>query len=294
MDDGVKFCPSCGTQAGGGVVSAPKPAMEKVGNIRKCPACGAEVPAMTAVCPSCGHEFSNVKVASSVQTFFEKLDTVYSDKEKISLIKSFPVPNAKEDLLEFIIMASSRIEHINTAQTIGVSYLRACTLGIWKGPIVNQYNIAWRNKLKECYTKAKIALSGNKDSFAQVEQIMSEVVSAEQKASKRLKIAVLSIIVFYVAFFVVMFTVPTYLINKPLKAETQRLEAIAAEVTTAIEKGDFDSARLKATQIIWEYERGGTEMLGIKVDGPYAAEEKLWDAKREALLLEIETRQGKE
>jgi uncharacterized protein (UPF0212 family) len=74
--------------SGGGAVpatSAPPPVAEKVGNIRKCPACGAEVPSMTAVCPSCGHEFSNVQVVNSVQVFFQKLDMLDSTAYETAL-----------------------------------------------------------------------------------------------------------------------------------------------------------------------------------------------------------------
>ena len=44
-----------------------------VGEVRKCPSCGAEVPSFTAICPQCGHEFNSRQVISVVQEFTEKL-----------------------------------------------------------------------------------------------------------------------------------------------------------------------------------------------------------------------------
>lgn len=44
LEDSAKFCPSCGTPAGGGTPTAPSAqATEKVGNIHKCPSCGVAV-----------------------------------------------------------------------------------------------------------------------------------------------------------------------------------------------------------------------------------------------------------
>lgn len=47
---------------------------EYVGEVKKCPACGEEVPALTAICPACGHEFSVVKGSESVASFIAEID----------------------------------------------------------------------------------------------------------------------------------------------------------------------------------------------------------------------------
>jgi RNA polymerase subunit RPABC4/transcription elongation factor Spt4 len=195
LEDGARFCPSCGTPAGG---VAPKPAVEKVGSIRKCPACGAEVPVMAAICPSCGHEFSGVKVSDTVQVFFEKLQEITSDKQKISFIESFPVPNAKEDILEFIIMASSRFKPMGVLPTLKVWYFRLLSFGIWPGPIENKYNKAWETKIKQAYEKGKIAFAGDKNSLAQVEAIVQEVDKAKKKRRISILVVVLPIVLYLV------------------------------------------------------------------------------------------------
>lgn len=93
------------------------PATEKRGNIVKCPNCGAPVSNMSASCPECGHEFKNVKVATSVKDFFERIieieskrDEDNSDKifnQSSSLIKAYPIPSSKEDIIEFLSMATT-------------------------------------------------------------------------------------------------------------------------------------------------------------------------------------------
>ena len=47
---------------------------EYVGKVKKCPACGEEVPSLTAICPACGHEFSIVKGSESVASFISEID----------------------------------------------------------------------------------------------------------------------------------------------------------------------------------------------------------------------------
>jgi len=202
LADGAKFCASCGTPAGG---AAPvKPATEKVGNIRKCPACGAEVPAMAAVCPECGHEFSNVQANSALKEFFDKLDAVDSEvfekdaakeakgplggalgaalqldmvantlagpsageKRKMSLIEGFPIPNSKEDILEFLIMATSRIKPIpgmlsQTAPSEKKS--------------IKRMNEAWASKCQQAYNKAKIGFGTDKEAIAKVTAALNMV-----------------------------------------------------------------------------------------------------------------------
>lgn len=121
------------------VHSAPK--SDKFGDVRKCPSCGALVPALAVSCPECGYEFSGVSASSSSQllakeiaiikkeasdkkndiiksgkfsTITEKgqiwspqkeaLNRIDEDAEKQieSLVDSFPVPNTKNDLFDLI------------------------------------------------------------------------------------------------------------------------------------------------------------------------------------------------
>ncbi len=58
-----------------------------VGVVKKCPACGAEIPGVAAVCPACGHEVVASEMAPFLAEFTENLDKcdqsiVEEDKEK--------------------------------------------------------------------------------------------------------------------------------------------------------------------------------------------------------------------
>ena len=108
----------------------------KHGDINKCPACGSPVSSMTSSCADCGHDFSNIAAVSSAQKLHDELQA--ADKEernrekpsaggitgliagniqdddqmedrimtrKAGIISSYPIPNSKEDILEFLSMA---------------------------------------------------------------------------------------------------------------------------------------------------------------------------------------------
>jgi hypothetical protein len=82
--------------------SAPK--SEKLGEVRKCPGCGAIVPPLKTACVECGLELRNSGVSSAMSEFQERLQRG-DTKQQLDTIKTFAVPNNKEDMIEFLTMA---------------------------------------------------------------------------------------------------------------------------------------------------------------------------------------------
>lgn len=145
LDDGARFCKNCGEAVSDTAEQTPKvqqtespdgnPSERKTvyeGYIHKCPNCGEVLDSFAVNCPTCGYEFRGVKGAISVREFAKKLEEIESkrptsrfgfkkvlenqntvnetDMKKISLIRSFVIPNTKEDMLEFLILASSNFQ----------------------------------------------------------------------------------------------------------------------------------------------------------------------------------------
>lgn len=114
------------------------PKSDKFGDVKKCPACGAMIQSFQTKCSDCGHDFRNVESASSIREFFKDFQTIESKvvmrentnngglmgklvgsiesmgggdwkravfTKKKEFIMHFPIPNAKEDILEFLSMA---------------------------------------------------------------------------------------------------------------------------------------------------------------------------------------------
>lgn len=140
IPDGANFCDGCGASC---VVSDKE---ERKGDVYKCPNCGEPLKSFVAVCPSCNYELRDF--SASVQKLYEKLEVVVSIDEKAMLIRNYPVPNTKEDILEFMILASSNIN----------------------GETHKNLFDAWVSKFEQTYNKAKMVLK-NDYCYEQIEEI---------------------------------------------------------------------------------------------------------------------------
>lgn len=98
----------------------PAPPSDKFGDVKKCPNCGEPVEPMAVKCSACGYEFRNVEALKSSQRLAEKLEAIeealrgkkdsqfYVNREQVTVIKNFPIPTTKEDLLDFAISMQSK------------------------------------------------------------------------------------------------------------------------------------------------------------------------------------------
>ena len=145
--EGAKFCTNCGA-AGSRPESSRKTVYD--GNVHKCPNCGETLAAFASICPACGHEIRGKSAVASVQTFYNDLSKAQTTEQKNRMIRSFPIPNTKEDIIEFMILASSNI------------------LGEDERSIYE----AWLAKFEQAYQKALILFAGGPD-LVRVQQIYS-------------------------------------------------------------------------------------------------------------------------
>ena len=117
--------------------SAPK--TDKFGSVRKCPACGAIVGAFKGLCPECGFEFTEVDANLSSKKLYDVLSREKDTKKKQEIIETFPLPNTKADLLEFLTALKPRI--VDQSSEFAGAYFK---------------------KYTECIEKAKVSFSGDK------------------------------------------------------------------------------------------------------------------------------------
>lgn len=117
--------------------SAPK--SDKYGSVRKCPACGAIVPAFQGVCPECGFEFTDVDANASSKKLADALLKETSESKQKRIIETFPLPNTKADLLEFLTALKPRISDFD--DPLATSYFK---------------------KYQECIEKAKVTFPEDK------------------------------------------------------------------------------------------------------------------------------------
>ena len=159
---------------------------------RVCPSCGKQVPPMTLKC-ECGYEFTNAKTISSVQALVEKIDLINLDYSSVSerekkicdAIELFPVPNTKEDILEFMSLAVSNIKKsVGTSNivTMVLSFIaKLYTFGMAKtNPLESEAILqsrrkkSWRIKYDQILLKGR-SLRGDPDFQKQLDYYESLV-----------------------------------------------------------------------------------------------------------------------
>lgn len=119
-----------------------QPPIRKVGydgEIRKCPNCGDLMDPFEIKCDACGYELRSAKATDSIKEFEQKLENTKNTDSRIALIKTFAIPNAKEDIYDFFILAIANIQ-------VG-------------GEEVD----AWLAKLEQTYQKARLLFGTNSD-----------------------------------------------------------------------------------------------------------------------------------
>ena len=161
---------------------------------RVCPNCGRQVPPMTLKC-ECGYEFTQQRTISSIQLLSEKLSniTLTKDEEreieeaasadqnakretfivnkKIDIISIFPVPNTKEDIIEFlslsIVGANKKLGFMdiktNCYKVIAIAGIVIPVVGwLWGGVFLmtksfaeEKLKKAWREKFEQVLLKGR-------------------------------------------------------------------------------------------------------------------------------------------
>lgn len=250
--------------------SAPK--SEKYGDVRKCPACGAIVPSMAAKCPECGYEFTNVEANSSTRLLMQKIDEIqaqyaeltanvdnkdestirtrgYQVKRQLNdrtaqLIQNFPIPNTREDLIEFLTLC------------IGNSKADSIMLD-GNDPVTP----AWRKKLQQVIAKVKVALPNDQ----QAQELIEEYEGKRENSKKKGKKIAIGIVVLIVVACLIALLVPKEMSPK------EQVKALSEQVVEMVNKGDLDGAKtsLNNVTIPEEFQKEGTSYVTEQYDTMY-------------------------
>ena len=154
----AKYCANCGISTSN-IESSTKRKMVYDGEMHKCPKCGGDLNSFETKCSECGYEVRGVQKTSCVHELSLKLEKTEKVSKKIEIISNFYIPNTKEDIYEFFILAYSNI-------SAGVNEVDA-----------------WIAKLEQAYLKAKLSF-GKDTEFIYIQELYDNL----QKISKKTKI----------------------------------------------------------------------------------------------------------
>lgn len=156
LPDGAKFCSNCGTPIG--VAENSKRTSVYDGEIHKCPNCGEIIDAYDMICKSCGYEIRGRKTTSVVHELSLKLENTSDPQKKDELIRTFYIPNTREDIHEFFLLAMSQVK------------------------IGGMNTDAWMVKLEQAYQKAELSFPGTPE-FQRLKSMYEKAVLLNKKNS---------------------------------------------------------------------------------------------------------------
>mgnify|MGYP004469171071 CR=1 FL=1 len=180
IQEGDEFCANCGApvKSPSGNRSQQNPANQP----EKCPHCGEPLPPFASECPACGYEIRNVSACASISRLSDSINALEQRKIEarnselgslkirqivrtcddgiVTLIRTYPIPNTREDALEFAILAASNIDFIGSKKGRGTRQQRAIAL-------------AWIAKLRQAYHKSR-NMSGSEATYEAIQNLYKE------------------------------------------------------------------------------------------------------------------------
>jgi len=193
------------------------------GDVLHCPNCGAVVPDSASVCPKCGYEFSEIEANNSSLVLAELLAALSSDKEKCQAIETFPIPNSKSDLLEFVTSLKPRIQKIDS-------------------PLAEAYMV----KYQELIEKIKVSFPNDKQLKPFVDEFGALYASIQEKKSKQNRSNWLkehTKLVVTAALIVIALIVTGSLLIAYRDTAANNADRCVAAVTKAVDKDNLKKAR---------------------------------------------------
>lgn len=198
-DNDAEFCSHCGRPINGAVSAEQNQRKQTFdGEIRKCPNCGATLNAFESTCPTCGYELRGARASNVVQEFSRQLDALNAEpipyqpapttkrrkskeelraerearnrleeqheQRKVTFIQNFPIPNTKEDIMEFLILA-------------GANMVPASSDDDQDEENGNTIRNVWASKFEQAYQKAKFSFGNDAD----FDKITEFYISQKQK-----------------------------------------------------------------------------------------------------------------
>ena len=178
LPDEANFCAGCGTKVGAESTKSSQRTTTFDGEIHKCPHCGEVLKSFASVCPACGVELRGLKGSSSLAELSERMVRADTEDKRIFILRTFPIPNNKEDIFEFFYLAYSNFD------------IQQYVKNLDKEDISD----AWLTKMEQCYQKAKLILKGMEldkieMDYLKVKYRISQAKEAEDQRKRQIAVS---------------------------------------------------------------------------------------------------------
>ena len=220
----------------------------------KCPKCGESLKAFEAICPTCKFELRGTKTSSAVQDLANKLETAILDREKISIIKNFPVPNTREDIVEFFLWASANFDEVYYSEHLDIEDI----------------SDAWLTLIERCYLKATFSPANfSKSEMQSLRERYDEIQRRKNKKTflKKYNIPIISISIALATFLII--AIINFIINAKIVigfVENDFIGKSPLYATTYLEDKGFTNIERKVVYIS-EYDVDDGTIVDIQING---------------------------
>lgn len=187
-----------------------KPKSNKVGDTKKCPSCGAPVPALQLTCKECGHDFnaetdSNRQIRDYIRELQNLLLSIDNEKirflgketslasynpaalniKKAQVINTFTLPNTKESLVQLLIFAYSNYESTHDNALAPNPMKKA-----WLGKAIQAYSLLKAqkegdSKIQNIVQEYSFLDSANQDQIRKKGQIEKTLSDRQGSSTKK-------------------------------------------------------------------------------------------------------------
>ena len=242
----------------------------KEGDIQKCPSCGSPVTSFSLTCNYCGHEFRNTKSSHTIQDFFKEFKIIPKEQQS-NFINNYPIPNNKEDILEFLSLAIGNCNY---------------SILVEKNTYKEREILAWQNKVNTIIHKGKIAFANDNSLFLiqEFEKELSKITRKNFIVRNRKEIIGMGLTLIILIFgFVPYWSNQNKNHDLEVNKEKERLELVMNKVNNLIDGKEYEKSKIFISQLKWEYSDAYSHRDTDEL-------KKSWDEKREKMLLEIENK----
>ena len=291
VDSNAKFCPECGLPINS-IDNASKRQVEFAGKIIKCPNCGEILNnPFSTNCPTCGYELRGANSFSTVKNLEQELKKIEAqrqdnknsgfwraltggavnnsiDQQLANKIVNFTIPNTKEDIFEFMILAASNIDPMVYSKDSAMQLLNSKKIMI---------SNAWDSKYNQAHQKAILLFPDDKK-LLEIEKLYKQ----KRKKIKKIESGPTRQIITIIISTSILLIIPMAItLNENIKISKleKELNATVAEIEEDISNGDYDSALFKAN--------------GLRFDASLGKDKaEQWDEQRENIIEIINEKKG--